>query len=75
MPGGVSGVSLARTARELRPDLPVLLSSGFVGERAGGKEVEFELIDKPYETAVVAARVRSLLDTHPPARASGWVAA
>jgi signal transduction histidine kinase/DNA-binding response OmpR family regulator len=75
MPGGVSGVSLARTARELRPDLPVLLSSGFIGERAGGKEVEFELIDKPYETAVVAAKVRSLLDTRPPARAPGWVAA
>jgi PAS domain S-box-containing protein len=32
MPGGVSGVSLARTARELRPDLRVLLTSGFVGE-------------------------------------------
>src|SRR6185295_17505720 len=31
MPGGVSGLSLARTARELRPMLRVLLTSGFVG--------------------------------------------
>ena len=32
MPGGVSGLSLARAARELRPSLRVLLTSGFLGE-------------------------------------------
>ena len=62
MPGGISGVSLARTARELRPDLAVLLSSGFVGDGVHGPDIEFPLLDKPYETATLAARIRSLLD-------------
>jgi CheY-like chemotaxis protein len=75
MPGGVSGVSLARTARDLRPELPVLLSSGFIGERAATEDLEFELLDKPYETSVVAAKIRSLLDGAQPTRAPGWAAA
>jgi len=75
MPGGVSGVSLARTARQLRPELAVLLSSGFIGDRANLEDVEFELLDKPYETSAVAARLRSLLDKRTPARRHGWAAA
>jgi signal transduction histidine kinase/CheY-like chemotaxis protein len=62
MPGGVSGVSLARTARDLRPDLKVLLTSGFVGEGAVVETAEFPLLDKPYETTLLAARLRKLLD-------------
>ncbi|WP_309088087.1 response regulator [Phenylobacterium sp.] len=62
MPGGVSGVSLARTARELRPDLRVLLTSGFVGDGQVIEGREFPLLDKPYETAVMASMLRKLLD-------------
>jgi len=62
MPGGVSGVSLAHTARELRPGLAVLLTSGFMGDGSAGDEVDFPLLDKPYETAVMAAKLRELLD-------------
>ncbi len=62
MPGGVSGVSLARTARELRPDLRVLLTSGFVGDGQINEGREFPLLDKPYETPVLAATLRKLLD-------------
>ncbi|WP_293677814.1 response regulator [uncultured Phenylobacterium sp.] len=62
MPGGVSGLSLARTARELRPNLRVLLTSGFVGENRVIEGREFPLLDKPYETAVLAATLRKLLD-------------
>jgi len=62
MPGGVSGVSLARTSREIRPDLRVLLTSGFVGEGAVIENAEFPLLDKPYETALLAAKLRKLLD-------------
>ncbi|MCR5879732.1 response regulator [Phenylobacterium sp. J367] len=67
MPGGVSGVSLARTAREIRPDLRVLLTSGFVGEGAVIEDAEFPLLDKPYETALLAAKLRKLLDKPPAA--------
>ena len=62
MPGGVSGVSLARTARELRPQLRVLLTSGFVGEGAVLETDEFPLLDKPYETSQLAAKLRQMLD-------------
>jgi signal transduction histidine kinase/DNA-binding response OmpR family regulator len=62
MPGGVSGVSLARTARDLRPGLRVLLTSGYVGEGAVLETKEFPLLDKPYETRLLSAKLRKLLD-------------
>jgi len=62
MPGGVSGVSLARKVRELRPGIAVLLTSGFVGNGPAVDHVEFPLLDKPYQTAALAAVLRKLLD-------------
>jgi PAS domain S-box-containing protein len=62
MPGGVSGVGLARAAREARPDLRVLLTSGFVGQGPAMATDEFPLIDKPYDIGALAARLRKLLD-------------
>lgn len=73
MPGGVSGLSLARSARELRPELRVLLTSGFVGETRVGEDCEFVLLDKPYEAAQLALTLRKLLDRpadRPPRRAA-----
>jgi signal transduction histidine kinase/DNA-binding response OmpR family regulator len=61
MPGGVSGVELARAAREARPGLPVLLTSGFMGEGAVFETAEFPLLDKPYETAALAGKLRAVL--------------
>jgi hypothetical protein len=76
MPGGISGVSLARTARELRPELAILLSSGFTGEGAVTENMEFQLLDKPYGTGTMAAKLRKLLDNRQAARATpGWAAA
>ncbi len=78
MPGGVSGVSLARRARELHPDLPILLTSGFIGEGATIDEAEFPLLDKPYETSAMATKLRKLLDGRPPRSRQpqpGWAAA
>ena len=62
MPGGASGVSLARQAQAIRPEMQILLTSGFVGDGAGLAEHEFPLIDKPYEAAALAARIREMLD-------------
>jgi len=60
MPGGVDGLGLARQARGIRPDLKILLTSGYVGDGAldGG---EFPLIAKPYEPGVLASKIRAAL--------------
>ena len=65
MPGGMNGIELARRAQELRPGLAVLLTSGYLGEGAQGRSHEFALIDKPYEQAELAARMRDLLAARP----------
>jgi signal transduction histidine kinase len=62
MPGGVNGVELARAAQVLRPGILVLLTSGYVGESARLRETEFPLIDKPFDPAQLAAKLRELLD-------------
>ncbi len=61
MPGGCNGVELAKRAKAMRPDLKVLLSSGYVGEAAALTAEAFELIDKPYEQATLAARLAQIL--------------
>ena len=69
MPGGMNGIDLARRAREIRPDLAILLTSGYLGEGTQGRAHEFALIDKPYQRSELAARIRSILGR--PAAADG----
>ncbi|HEX5776291.1 MAG TPA: hybrid sensor histidine kinase/response regulator, partial [Caulobacteraceae bacterium] len=68
MPGGLSGVSLARQAQGLRPEMHILLTSGFVGDSAKLAEHEYPLIDKPYEASALACAIRSLLDQPRPVK-------
>ena len=60
MPGGMSGIQLAKNARKLRPDLPILLTSGYAGGQ-GAADDEFAFLSKPYELGVLAARLRDLI--------------
>src|SRR5690606_21313250 len=62
MPGGVNGIELARQARALRPEIGIVLTSGYMGENAAISGSEFPLIDKPYEGAALAAMLRETLD-------------
>jgi PAS domain S-box-containing protein len=62
MPGGASGVTLARQAQTLRPEMRILLTSGFIGDGASLAEHEFPLIDKPYEAGALATRIRDIMD-------------
>jgi PAS domain S-box-containing protein len=68
MPGGRNGVELASLARDLRPQLKVLLTSGYVGEAGLLAGDAFELIDKPYERSTLAAKLQELLGEEPPPR-------
>jgi hypothetical protein len=64
MAGGMSGVDLARWLREKRPDVRVLLSSGFGdtthGEAAAG--LNLKLLRKPYTQADPARAMREVLE-------------
>ncbi len=66
MPGGMNGVMLAREAKRQRPDLKVLLTTGYAEasiERVDARGTEFDLIGKPYKRADLAARIRQVLDS------------
>jgi len=62
MPGGVNGVQLAHLALQERPELKVLLTSGYVGDEAASWANEFPMIDKPYLGPALAAKIRAVLD-------------
>jgi signal transduction histidine kinase/DNA-binding response OmpR family regulator len=66
MPGGMSGIQLAKTARKLRPSLPILLTSGYAGGQ-GAADDEFAFLSKPYEFGVLASRLRDLIGPVEPA--------
>ena len=65
MPNGMSGQDLSRKARELRPGLKVLFTSGysehFIAAR-GDAEPDGPLLNKPYRKQRLAEAVRSVLD-------------
>jgi PAS domain S-box-containing protein len=65
MPGQYNGIGLARELRERDPHIRVLLTSGFTGRTAVLGELEelgLELLQKPYRKAVLADRLRAILD-------------
>jgi PAS domain S-box-containing protein len=62
MPGGTSGIALAEAAQRERTALKVLLTSGFIGDKDLLGSTDHAILDKPYEAAVLAARLRDLLD-------------
>jgi CheY-like chemotaxis protein len=62
MPGGMSGIALAREARQLRQDIKVLLTSGYdasVAERQGAGS--FDILPKPYRQSQLANKLAGVL--------------
>jgi PAS domain S-box-containing protein len=64
MPGGISGVALARQAQEMRPGLPVLLTTGYAGQEAAAAD-EFPTIPKPFRSAELGRAVARLIRPAP----------
>jgi len=48
MPGGMSGYDLANKAKELRPNLRILLTSGFTKKNIDTSGIRLQLLGKPY---------------------------
>lgn len=62
MPAGMSGTELARAAQRLRPDLKILLTSGYTGvEPEPGAIDEFPFIAKPYRAQVLGRKLKQIL--------------
>jgi len=55
MPGGVSGVQLAREMRRRHAALPIILTTGYVEAAAGVTDGEFALLPKPFTLEALAA--------------------
>jgi PAS domain S-box-containing protein len=60
MPGGISGIELARKVRERFPELPILLTTGYSEQVAGSHG--FPVLQKPYEMETLASALSSLLN-------------
>lgn len=61
LPGGLSGVDVAREAYQLHPNIKVLYTSGYSDNHFPPDTVE-HLISKPYGLAELSDRIRALFD-------------
>ena len=59
MPGGISGIELARKVRDRFPELPILLTTGYSEQVAGNHG--FPVLQKPYELESLADALAKLL--------------
>jgi PAS domain S-box-containing protein len=59
MPGGISGIELARKVRDRFPELPILLTTGYSEQVAGSHG--FPVLQKPYEMDSLAGALGNLL--------------
>ena len=61
MPGGMDGIELAREVGRRRPDLPVLLTTGFSPAATAAQREGRRLLSKPYTIESLAAALQATL--------------
>jgi len=67
MPGGTSGIELAREASIRRPGLKILLTSGYTEHAMtnGYHDINgLELLSKPFRKTDLAIKLKTLLDSY-----------
>jgi two-component system NtrC family sensor kinase len=62
MPGGMNGLQLSTEARRLRPDIKVLLTSGYVGLAGMDMPEGIPLLPKPYNRDQLSLRLEAVLE-------------
>ena len=70
MPGGLSGREVAIRAREMKPGIKVMLTSGYAEELVHGDDLQRErlkVLRKPYQQADLVAALRDVLGESPAA--------
>ena len=66
MPGGLNGLDLAEKSRDLKPDIRVLLTSGYSLDTLvarGRVQADTAILQKPYQKSDLAQRLHKLLQT------------
>jgi DNA-binding LytR/AlgR family response regulator len=64
MPGGINGAQLAVRARHVRPELKVLLTSGYTAaalNREHGLPDNLDIVGKPYRREELAKKLRLVI--------------
>ncbi|MBE7196544.1 MAG: response regulator [Parafilimonas terrae] len=61
---GMGGIALAKLLRERRPDLPVVLTSGYSHVLAQEGVHDFPLVQKPYSVELLARTLREAVRRH-----------
>lgn len=72
----MSGAQLVKELRAIRPELPILLISGFTENaftRTGNRPAGIELLEKPFAPEALVRRVRTILDRRTWGDGSGGV--
>ena len=59
MPGEMDGLGLAHRLREIRPDLPILLATGY-SDAAANVRGDFPILRKPYEIQTLSEAIAKL---------------
>ena len=66
MPGGMTGFDVAKQAKALRPDLKILLATGYAKgvepRAAAAANAEYRILRKPYGMKELAQTLREILD-------------
>lgn len=63
---GMNGVELATAIRKIRPDIPILLITGFASQSDRPLDASLPRLAKPFRQSELAGRVAELLEARPP---------
>ena len=61
MPGQIDGFALANIAREMRPELPIIVTSGRMQPGFGREAPDARFVSKPFSPTRLAGLVRELI--------------
>lgn len=73
LPGELSGLDLARRVHETRPEVRIILTSGYSAELASelGADLDLQVLRKPYRQPELARIFREVLQNCPPHAGAG----
>ncbi len=62
MPGGMNGIELAEAIQKVRPDLPILLSTGYSTAALAQGALRFPVLAKPYTVQELSRRIGQMIE-------------